>query len=362
VSEIIQKNKLLNDEEKKVGLSTLKSNPIRISMNLTGNCNIRCTYCHLSFANYYSKNEIYLQQFKKLEPFLNTTKHLVYFSSTEPLFAKHFKEIYKWTDKFEAEKYFSTNGILMDEDMSRMIVKGNLHFLTISFAGITNKMFEKYHGVDKLDTVINNIKKLNEIKKANNTVYPRLRLVFVLTFENKEELSGIIKLAHELKCSEGIKITYLKAYAPEMVNMTPFKHRETIGQYVKEAQSLAKELDVKVEFDGDDFNDLNFKEEVQYHKKCYEPFERFHLEADGGVRPCVSLSCNDFAGNINEQSVEEIWNSPVYKDFRERVNTDNPPDACKRCTHNFHKDFKRKDIWDLSDMDLSIYNRKKKKS
>lgn len=362
MTDIIKNNKLLNDDEKKAGVLILKSNPIRISMNLTGNCNIRCTYCHLNFANYYSKSEIDLQQFQKLELFLNTAKHLVYFSSTEPLFAKYFKEIYQWTDKFDAEKYFSTNGILMDEEISKIIVKGNLHFLTVSFAGITNKMFEKYHGVDKLDTVINNIKKLNEIKKANNTSYPRIRLVFVLTYENKEELSGIIKLANELECTEGVKITYLKAYVPELVNITPYEHREIIGKYVKDAQALAKELNVKVEFDGDNFNDLNFKEEIKHHKKCYEPFERFHLEADGNVRPCVSLSCNDFAGNINEQSVEEIWNSPVYKDFRERVNSDNPPDACKRCTHNFHKDFKRKDIWDLSDMDLSIYNRKKKKS
>ncbi|MCK5110911.1 MAG: radical SAM protein [Arcobacteraceae bacterium] len=360
MNKIIEQNKLLNDQEKKEGLSRLKSNPIRISMNLTGNCNIRCTYCHLNFANYYSKYEIDLNQFMKLETFLKSVKHIVYFSSTEPLFAKHFKEIFEWTNQFDAEKYFSTNGILMDKEISELIVKGNLHFLTISFAGITKEMFEKYHGVDKLDTVIDNIKILNQVKKDNNSVYPKVRLVFVLTYENKEELNGIIRLAKELDCSEGVKITYLKAYAPELVNITPYKHRDIIGKYVKEAQALANDLEVKVEFDGDDFNDLDFEKKTQYHKKCYEPFERFHIEADGNVRPCVSLSCSDFAGNINDQTVEEIWNSPVYVDFRNRVNSSNPPDACKRCTHNFHKDFKRKDIWDLSDMDLSIYNRRNK--
>ena len=43
--------------------------------------------------------------------------------------------------------------------------------------------------------------------------------------------------------------------------------------------------------------------------------------------------------------------------FRERTNTDNPPDPCKRCTHNVHKNFARRDIWDQRDLDLGIYER-----
>ncbi len=361
MSDAITKNWELNVKEKKQSTENLKSTPIRISMNLTGNCNIRCTYCHLSFAKYYTKKEMDLDKFRKLEPFLKQAKHLVYFSSTEPLFAKNFKEIFTYTDEFTAEKYFSTNAILLNETTSQMIVDSKLDFLTISVAGITNETFEKYHKVKKLQTVINNIKKLNEIKEKNNTIFPRLRLVFVLTYENKNELNDAIRLAKELKFSEGVKITYLKAYSDDLIDITPFNHREEINEFVRSAQDLANELDIKVEFDGDNFDDLDFKEETSFHKPCYEPFERLHVEADGKVRPCVSFSCDEFAGDISTQSVEEIWNSEVYKKFRSRVNTDNPPDSCKRCTHNFHKDFKRADIWDLSDMNLAIYNRKKAK-
>ena len=69
-------NKALNAQEKTDGRTVLASTPIRISMNMTGKCNIRCIYCHLTFANYYTKSELDLEQFKSLDPFLKRLSHL----------------------------------------------------------------------------------------------------------------------------------------------------------------------------------------------------------------------------------------------------------------------------------------------
>ena len=90
-----EENATLNEWEGEQRKLVLRSTPIRISMNLTGGCNIRCIYCHLTYAKYYSDEEFDLELLKKIENFLPALSYLVYFSSTEPLFARHFKGIFK---------------------------------------------------------------------------------------------------------------------------------------------------------------------------------------------------------------------------------------------------------------------------
>src|SRR5262249_57497650 len=90
-----------------------------------------------------------------------------------------------------------------------------------------------------------------------------------------------------------------------------------------------------------------------------EAWERMHVEADGTVRTCASNLNPIVAGDLKTQTAEEIWNGPVYQDFRQRVNTADPPDPCRRCTHNVHKDFRRRDIWDQRDLDLGVFERLK---
>ena len=46
--------------------------------------------------------------------------------------------------------------------------------------------------------------------------------------------------------------------------------------------------------------------------------------ADGNVVPCTQISNNELVlGNINENTLEEIWNSKKYKEFRKMHITGN---------------------------------------
>ena len=47
-------NRALNAQEKHEGRVVVVSRPLRVSMNMTGKCNIRCIYCHLTFADYFT--------------------------------------------------------------------------------------------------------------------------------------------------------------------------------------------------------------------------------------------------------------------------------------------------------------------
>ena len=50
---------------------------------------------------------------------------------------------------------------------------------------------------------------------------------------------------------------------------------------------------------------------------CEYPWTSLTVMAEGNVVPCTQISNNEIVlGNVNEQSLEEIWNSEKYKNFR----------------------------------------------
>ena len=176
---------------------------------------------------------------------------------------------------------------------------------------------------------------------------------------NAHELPLAVKIAKKYKFSEGLKITYLKAFHQNLIKELPFNNKEYVQKYVRKAQELGKKMGVKVDFDGGNFDDTEIDKNAVFHRRCLEPWQRLHVEANGDVHVCASPRNKVIAGNIKKEKISKIWNGEVYQRFRKRVNSKNPPEVCKRCTHNFHKVFSRPDIWNQTDVNLGIYKRKK---
>ena len=67
------------------------------------------------------------------------------------------------------------------------------------------------------------------------------------------------------------------------------------------------------------------------------------IEPSGDVFPCCRGPRELLMGNVNEQSMAEIWNGERYREFRRRMNEKDYPDVCRGCdvlTANPHFDKK----------------------
>jgi radical SAM protein with 4Fe4S-binding SPASM domain len=75
------------------------------------------------------------------------------------------------------------------------------------------------------------------------------------------------------------------------------------------------------------------------HAPCEVPWATAAITANGDVMACCVPGT--VIGNLNEQSLAEIWNGPAFAAFRSRVNTPNPPAPCRNCgmarVHNNRK-------------------------
>ena len=72
-------------------------------------------------------------------------------------------------------------------------------------------------------------------------------------------------------------------------------------------------------------NDKDLKSQSHYAKQyCEYPWLSLTVMADGNVVPCTQISNNEIVlGNVNENTLEEIWNGPKYEELRKMHVTGN---------------------------------------
>lgn len=55
------------------------------------------------------------------------------------------------------------------------------------------------------------------------------------------------------------------------------------------------------------------------------------IEPNGKVFPCCRGPQELEMGNVNEQTLEQIWNGPKYREFRRRMHARDYPEVCRTC-------------------------------
>lgn len=65
---------------------------------------------------------------------------------------------------------------------------------------------------------------------------------------------------------------------------------------------------------------------------CAVPWMHLNFEPDGRVVPCCLASAEDYeSGNINKQTIQEIWNSPNQRALRREMMAGKKPEICHKC-------------------------------
>lgn len=193
------------------------------------------------------------------------------------------------------DTYMNTNAVLLDREISEVLIDGGLDHLLISVDGYSKKVYESIRvGADR-DNVYRNILEFKKIKDKKNNGKPSLEVQFVLMKDNESEFEQYKSFWTEL----GI----------------PIKLRSCItwGGNISGKSIIDDSLDRIV---------------------CGFTYSTCNITWDGVVTACGSDVNADFAaGNLNEQSVSEIW------DYKERNFTnyhfnhrfDKLPEFCRDC-------------------------------
>jgi len=254
-------------------------------------------------------------------------KEIIPSTMGEPLLYKEFDKIFELAEQKNIKINLTTNGTFPKksvEEWAKLIVP-NTTDVKISWNGATKETSEKImKGID-FEKAIHNVKQFiiyRDKHFANTGYFCRVTLQLTFMQNNMHELAEMIKLAASLGVDR-VKGHQLWAHFEEIKGLSMKVSKESITQwneYVKQAieaqEKYRKPNGEKVLLENIIPLTDNENTEVPEHYECPFLTKELWISATGKVSPCCApdnlrKSLGDF-GNIENTSIQEVLNSPVY--------------------------------------------------
>ena len=249
----------------------------------TNTCNLRCTFCFVTDGMTRDGGFMDFNLFKKIIDDCTDLEHLCMHNWGEPLLHKDiFRMIEYAKNKGVNYVVMNTNGTLLTDKMINRIVNSKLDIIRFSIDG-SAETFKRVRGVE-LENIEKNIKKLKIIKEKKR---PELKMGVVFTVEEDTE-----------------------GDAEEYIN-----HWKKIVDHVRLQPKLITSPRTEV---------------------CPEPFGKDYGKLvvlwDGRVIPCcVDYNANLMIGNIQNDTIPNLWESEKLNILREQHLKGEFPDTCANC-------------------------------
>ena len=338
----VKENLELNIQEINDKKIILKSYPKRMIATLSTRCNSRCIMCEVVKKQWDMPQSI-IKEIEYLLPYMQS----VNWQGGEVLLLENFENLFiEALKNKQLQQTIVTNGMLLNDKWIDLLTEANIE-LTISIDGLDKNVYERIRYGSKFDTLIQNINKLNEIRKKKNSKLS-LKMHTVVMRSN-------YKIADQF-------IDFAKKYNFDIIYMMPIWGGQDIEEniYIGDNYDIIADLSKKIELASSKSKQLgiNFfhslpvvkenheniitnenievKEDnkqqhcdsgvnIEQEMFCYLPWQQLNIDPGGEVRPgCL---CSKSIGNVMEDSILNIWNSLQMQEYRKRV-LHNPKDWC----------------------------------
>ena len=122
--------------------NVLPDYPISVILELVNRCDLECTMCYQGFRNDATKHTLQLPDLEKIfSDFKKNKLDALLLSSSEPLLYKNFDKVLKLAEEAEImDQFLFTNGKLLNEKNSKIILNSSLTRLFISMDAATEKL------------------------------------------------------------------------------------------------------------------------------------------------------------------------------------------------------------------------------
>lgn len=319
-------------------------------------CNLHCFMCeeHSHLSNF--KENLFLETGLKqrlmpkewLENIFIQAKELnvqeiIPTTMGEPLLYEHFETFLELCKKFKIKLNLTTNGTCprkTAEEWANLIIPVTKD-IKFSVNGATKQTAESIMQGLNFDRQIENIKTFSKIR---NSIFEQSGNYCTLSFQitylqsNMHEISDIIKLAAVLDIDR-IKGHHVWTHYKELEELSFKKSEETINQWnktveiaKKSAEKFKRKNSKKVFLENFFPLELNENKEIPENYECPFLTRELWISATGEISPCCApdnlrKTLGSF-GNIQNQSLSEILNSPIYVDLVENYKQKT---LCKTC-------------------------------
>lgn len=217
-----------------------------------------------------------------------------------------------------------THANCLDDDIVDMLLESQLFEINFSIDSMDPEVYRSIRrGSIPLDEVLAKIARFMSRKAAAQKEVHTI-ISFVLMRANAATIKPVIAFARENRIDH-VNVVPMLAFTEDMVDQIfiwdevayAALHEELSAEAARLGVALAMQPPVQRWRDHD------------IHVPCEVPWATAAITGDGNVMACCMPG--SVVGNLNEQTLDEIWNGPRFADFRARVNSPNPPAPCRNC-------------------------------
>ena len=316
--------------------------PLKLEMDVVNQCNLRCTMCHFSGAEYSfsrrPKREMPVEDFARIaEQLFPLCSHVSLSISTEPLLHQKLGELLQITAGYKLPfVYMHTNGLLLNERIIDHVMQSKVNQLSISIDGASKATYERIRIGARFERLIANIQALNRVKKRLRSATPHLCVNVVLMRSNIRELPALVRLAHEMQL-EAIGAVHMVPLAIAVANPKEESlqwDKDLCNRMLDEARTLAERYRIHISLPdrfgvaehfspliqvGTQHRDLSFlppQPKALAQPGCLFPWHFVGLDSDGNLMPCGWWHHQAPLGNVLRESFAVIWNNEQYRKLR----------------------------------------------
>lgn len=252
-----------------------------LRITLTHVCNFSCFFCHMEgegdlYINGLTPEEIQLVA-EASKPYGIKYAKL---TGGEPTLRKDLLEIVSRLKSLGLEVSMTTNGYLLSR-LARKLKDAGLDRVNVSLHTLDREKFKKITGVDGLDRVIEGI------REAINAELRPVKINFVVTKTNLDEIFEIIKFAEEV----GVDELHLIELHPVGLGKLAFKYHEKLDEIEKILKEKALKQEVRLKHYRPRFY-MRSGLVVEVVKPYANPIfcsgcNRIRLTVDGKLKTCL---------------------------------------------------------------------------
>lgn len=335
------------------------SYPYLAMIESSSRCNLLCVMCPRTIGKSPSSGTAYgdmtLELLAKVESLFPHLDQVVLSWIGEPFLNRKIGEIVDRIKRWPIHVHITTNGMLLNDHYAQLVVTKKVDSVAISIDGASDTVFEKIREGGSLEKIKDNIKHVHEVKAQHHSLAPFLQVAFVAQPDNVRELPDMIGLVKEIGIQQftvgplddfllpnALGVSEVGALGPKDFAQRKFEEMMrkaeegniTIG--IESPQRFYHELGDMTRY-GEQIPDELFRndfsrEEIAakgWRKGCAVPWAHIIVGANGEVHPCCISPTS--LGNINENTVEEIWFGPKYTAFRRALKSTRPHRDCWSC-------------------------------
>ena len=311
----------------------------KLYLEATTGCNLQCRTC---IRNIWGDPSA-LMKWDTFEALMNSLdglpelKRVVFTGFGEPLSHPRILEMIERVRQRGLAVSIGSNGLLLREKMARELVRLGVDRLGGSVDGVKPETYGDVRGAG-LSELLDNVRRLNDIKQEVNTLIPALGIEFVVLKSNIDELPALTQLASHLNASR-VLVTNVLPYTADMRDQMLYGYDP---QPSLDARNWPVHSGAWVTWGSLDLPRMHWGAE----RRCKFIQDRSMVIGwDGGVTPCYALSHNYsyyaidgcakqveryVLGNVNQQTLADIWMSEDYVLFRSEVRSFHFP-SCPNC-------------------------------